>query len=603
MIVVRRGPVSFRAGRRTLAVAAALSAVAAAALVAGIAVGEYPVPPLDVLASLAGAGDPAVDFVVLDLRLPRVLTALLAGAALAMAGAIFQQVARNPLVSPDIVGVSGGASLAAVAVIVFGWGAPVPLAALAGALVGGAALYALAWRDGVQGQRFVLVGIGTAALARPASATCSRRAGSSRSAQAYVWLVGSVNGRGWEQVWPLAATLALLAPALGALARRADALELGDDLARSLGVPRRALAAGAARRRRRAHRRRRGGRRPGRLRRLRRPAPRPPPRPPRLAAGPAAARRRLRRRARGRLRPRRPRAVRARRDPRRADHLDRRRAVLPLAAAQVAGMTLEARALSVAYDRAPVLDGLELEIPRERVTAIVGANGCGKSTLLRALARLIAPRAGSVLLDGREIRELPSRDVARRLGVLPQSPVAPEGLTVADLVARGRYPHQGLFRQWSPGDELAVEDALAATGMGELRARPLDELSGGQRQRAWIAMALAQETELLLLDEPTTFLDLAHQLEVLDLLDRLVAERGRTVVMVLHDLNQACRYADLLVALRGGRVRAAGPPEEIVDAPFVRDVFGLEAHVVEDPVSGTPLCLPTAVPRRTRCAT
>jgi iron complex transport system ATP-binding protein len=266
-------------------------------------------------------------------------------------------------------------------------------------------------------------------------------------------------------------------------------------------------------------------------------------------------------------------------------------------------VTLRARSLSVAYDRAPVLDGLDLELPQARVTAIVGANGCGKSTLLRALARLIAPRAGSVLLDGREIRELPSRDVARRLGVLPQSPLAPEGLTVADLVARGRYPHQGLFRQWSPGDELAVEDALAATGMRELRERPLDALSGGQRQRAWIAMALAQETELLLLDEPTTFLDLAHQLEVLDLLDRLVAERGRTVVMVLHDLNQACRFADLLVALRDGRVRAAGPPEEIVDAAFVRDVFGLEAHVVEDPVSGTPLCLPTAVPRRSRCAT
>ena len=263
---------------------------------------------------------------------------------------------------------------------------------------------------------------------------------------------------------------------------------------------------------------------------------------------------------------------------------------------------LRAAGLSVAYDREPVLDGLELELPRARVTAIVGANGCGKSTLLRALARLVTPRAGSVLLDGREIRELPSREVARRLGVLPQAPVAPEGLTVAELVARGRYPHQGLFRQWSPGDELAVEDALAATATRELRDRPLDELSGGQRQRAWIAMALAQETELLLLDEPTTFLDLAHQLEVLDLLDRLVAERGRTVVMVLHDLNQACRYADLLVAVRGGRVHAAGAPDEIVDAHFVRDVFGLEAHVVEDPVSGTPLCLPTAVPRRIRCA-
>ena len=236
MIVVRRGPVSFRAGRRTLAVTAALSAVAAAALLAGIAVGEYPVPPLDVLASLAGAGDPAVDFIVLDLRLPRVLTALLAGAVLAMAGATFQQVARNPLVSPDIVGVSGGASLAAVAVIVFGWGAPVPLAALAGALVSGVALYTLAWRNGVQGQRFVLVGIGTAALAQAGVGYVLTEGRIFEAAQAYVWLVGSVNGRGWEQVWPLAATLALLAPALGALARRADALELGDDLARSLGV-------------------------------------------------------------------------------------------------------------------------------------------------------------------------------------------------------------------------------------------------------------------------------------------------------------------------------------------------------------------------------
>ena len=169
-------------------------------------------------------------------------------------------------------------------------------------------------------------------------------------------------------------------------------------------------------------------------------------------------------------------------------------------------------------------------------------------------------------------------------------------------MVRGRYPHQGLFRQWSHGDELAVEAALAATDTRDLRERPVDALSGGQRQRAWIAMALAQETELLLLDEPTTFLDLAHQLEVLDLLDGLVADRGRTVVMVLHDLNQACRYADHVrrPARRPG-ARAA-PPEEIVDAPFVRDVFGLDAHVVEDPVSGTPLCLPTALPRRSRCA-
>ena len=236
MIVVRSGPVSFRAGRRPLAVTAVLSAVAFAALVAGVALGEFAVPPLDVLASLAGAGDPAVDFIVLDLRLPRVLTALLAGAALALAGAVFQQVARNPLVAPDIVGVSGGASLAAVAVIVFGIGFPVPLAALAGALISGTALYALAWRNGVQGQRFVLVGIGAAALAQAGVGYVLTEGRIFEVAQAYVWLVGSVNGRGWEQVWPLALTLALLAPALGALARRADVLELGDDVARALGV-------------------------------------------------------------------------------------------------------------------------------------------------------------------------------------------------------------------------------------------------------------------------------------------------------------------------------------------------------------------------------
>jgi iron complex transport system ATP-binding protein len=262
-------------------------------------------------------------------------------------------------------------------------------------------------------------------------------------------------------------------------------------------------------------------------------------------------------------------------------------------------VTLQADNLSAGYDGADVIAGLDLEIPPGRITAIVGANGCGKSTLLRALARLLRPRAGTVLLDGRELSALRSGDVARRLGLLPQSPVAPEGLTVEDLVARGRHPPQGLFRQWSSADAAAVEQALATTGTAELRDRPLDALSGGQRQRAWIAMALAQQTELLLLDEPTTFLDLAHQLDVLDLLDGLVAERGRTVVMVLHDLNQACRYADLLLAMRGGRVCAAGPPGEVVDAAFVQEVFGLEARVLEDPVAGTPMCIP--ISRRTRC--
>ncbi|HEU4658226.1 MAG TPA: ABC transporter ATP-binding protein [Capillimicrobium sp.] len=264
---------------------------------------------------------------------------------------------------------------------------------------------------------------------------------------------------------------------------------------------------------------------------------------------------------------------------------------------------LQARELTVGYDGRVVVDGLSLEIPRGLITVVVGANGCGKSTLLRALARLLKPRAGAVLLDGREIDRLPSKEVAKRLGLLPQSPSAPDGMTVEDLVARGRYPHQGLFRQWSERDEAAVEAALAATETTELRARPIDELSGGQRQRVWIAMTLAQETELLLLDEPTTFLDLAHQIDVLELLDGLVAERGRTVVMVLHDINQACRYADHLVAMCGGRIHAAGPPADVVDAAFIRDVFGLEAEVIEDPVTGTPLCLPTTTSRRTttRC--
>lgn len=260
---------------------------------------------------------------------------------------------------------------------------------------------------------------------------------------------------------------------------------------------------------------------------------------------------------------------------------------------------LRADTVTLAYDDRAVVRDLDLVVPHGQVTAVVGANGCGKSTLLRALARLLKPRGGSVLLDGHSIARLSTKQVAKRLGILPQSPLAPDGLAVEDLVARGRYPHQTLFRHWSEADEAAVERALEATRMTELRTRPLDELSGGQRQRAWIAMTLAQETEILLLDEPTTFLDLAHQVEVLDLLYDLVADNGRTVVMVLHDINQACRYADHVVAMRDGRVHAAGPPGEIVDAAFVQEVFGLPARVIEDPDTRTPLCLPAARDRRT----
>jgi iron complex transport system ATP-binding protein len=260
----------------------------------------------------------------------------------------------------------------------------------------------------------------------------------------------------------------------------------------------------------------------------------------------------------------------------------------------MSGPLLRAASLTLAYDGRTVVHDLELVVPEGRVTAVVGANGCGKSTLLRALARLMRPAAGTVLLDGRAIAEIDTKEVARRLAILPQSPVAPEGLTVEGLVARGRYPHQGVLRHWSAEDEAAVEGALRATELGDLRERPLDELSGGQRQRAWIAMTLAQQTEILLLDEPTTYLDLAHQIEVLDLLAELAAAHGRTVVMVLHDLNQACRYADHLVAMRDGRLCAAGAPADVVDATLVESVFGVTARVIEDPVTGTPLCLPSA---------
>ncbi|MDR1213932.1 MAG: ABC transporter ATP-binding protein [Propionibacteriaceae bacterium] len=253
---------------------------------------------------------------------------------------------------------------------------------------------------------------------------------------------------------------------------------------------------------------------------------------------------------------------------------------------------LAAERLTLAYGDLTVVDGLDLVIPPGAITAIVGPNACGKSTLLRALSRLLAPKAGHVVLDGQAIHRLPAKQVARTLGLLPQSPIAPDGITVADLVGRGRHPHQGLFARWSTEDDEAVAEALDATDTAGLADRPVDELSGGQRQRVWIALVLAQRTDLLLLDEPTTFLDVRHQLEVLDLLTDLNRRRGTTIVLVLHDLNLAARYADHLIALASGRVQAAGPPSEVLTGDVVQAVFGLAAHVVTDPVSGRPLMLP-----------
>ncbi|WP_116996638.1 ABC transporter ATP-binding protein [Desertimonas flava] len=257
-----------------------------------------------------------------------------------------------------------------------------------------------------------------------------------------------------------------------------------------------------------------------------------------------------------------------------------------------AAHSLVAEQLTVGYRERLVLEGLDLTVPAGRVTAIVGANACGKSTLLRAMSRLLKPRHGHVLLDGHAVHRLPAKALARSLGLLPQSPTAPDGITVSDLVGRGRHPHQRLFARWSSEDDRAVAEALDATQVADLADRPVDELSGGQRQRVWIAMALAQDTDVLLLDEPTTFLDVCHQVEVLDLLIDLNDRRGTTVVMVLHDLNLAARYADHLIAMVGGAVHAAGTPEEVLMPDTVKAVFGIESSVIVDPVSQRPLMLP-----------
>lgn len=248
--------------------------------------------------------------------------------------------------------------------------------------------------------------------------------------------------------------------------------------------------------------------------------------------------------------------------------------------------------LSLAYEKTQIIRDLTLAIPTGQITVLVGANGCGKSTLLRGLARLLTPTQGAVYLDGKAIAQCSTKAIAQQLGLLPQNPTAPEGLTVRDLVAQGRYPYQNWMQQWSSQDERYVREALAITDLVELSDRPLDTLSGGQRQRAWIAMTLAQDTPILLLDEPTTFLDLAHQVEVLDLLHDLNQHQGRTIVMVLHDLNHACRYADYLIAMKAGQIYAAGEPQQVMTVETVQAVFNLHCEIHPDPIAGTPMCIP-----------
>lgn len=255
---------------------------------------------------------------------------------------------------------------------------------------------------------------------------------------------------------------------------------------------------------------------------------------------------------------------------------------------------LHAERLTLGYGRKLIAEDLSLTIPDGELTVIIGPNGCGKSTLLRSLARLIRPSAGEVRLDGRLIQDLPTREVARRIGLLPQSAVAPDDILVSDLVARGRHPHRQAFAGWTEADERAVQHALEATNTLALAERAVDSLSGGQRQRVWIALALAQETPLLLLDEPTTWLDITHQIDLLELLEDLNRQQGHTLVMVLHDLNHACRYATHLVAMRDGKVLATGRPREVVTPALIKAVYDLDCLIIDDPVAGTPMVVPLA---------
>lgn len=258
----------------------------------------------------------------------------------------------------------------------------------------------------------------------------------------------------------------------------------------------------------------------------------------------------------------------------------------------IAQQTLAGEGLTLGYDGRVISKDLDVSVPAGSFTAIIGPNACGKSTLLRALSRLLAPTEGQVILDGRAISEYGSKEVARRLGLLPQTSIAPDGISVFDLVSRGRFPHQSLLRQWSDADEDAVREAMEATNIVHLADRSVDELSGGQRQRVWLALVLAQQTQLLLLDEPTTFLDIAHQIDVLNLCRSLHAQGNYTLVAVLHDLNMAFRYADNVIAMRDGRIVAQGAPTDIVTAELVHEVFGLRAVCVDDPVTGKPMIVP-----------
>lgn len=589
-----------RSRHRRHAVATIVLGVLVFALFAvALMVGNTFYTPDEVIRVILGETVPGASFTVGDLRLPRAVLAVLTGIAFGMAGVCFQTMLRNPLASPDIIGISNGAGAAAVfGIIVLSVNGPVvSLLALGGAVVTALVIYLLSIKGGFAGTRLILIGIGVAAMLQSVISYMLSRAANWDIQTAMQWLTGSLNNASWERVLPMAIAAAIIVPLMLSQGRALGALQLGDDSAAGLGIrvnaTRLLLILGAVALLAFAT------------------AATGPIAFVAFMAGPIAAR--ITGPGANLLLPsafvgavlvlggdligqfafgtRYPVGVitgvvgapyliylliRTNRSGVRYDRLAQ-----PVR-----------RGVTLAYGDRTIIDGLDLQIAPGRITTIVGANGCGKSTLLRSLARLLSPSDGQIVLDGRSVHARPTKEVARILGLLPQSPVAPEGIAVADLVGRGRHPHQKMLARWSAHDYEVVADALDATGISDLADRSVDELSGGQRQRVWIAMALAQETDILLLDEPTTFLDVAHQVEVLDLLTDLSVSRGTTIVMVLHDLNLAARYADELVAMKDGRVHATGAPQDIVTAELVEEVFGLANQITIDPVSGKPMVTP-----------
>ncbi|WP_205571331.1 iron chelate uptake ABC transporter family permease subunit [Streptomyces sp. YIM 130001] len=619
---VQFGRVGFRLRRRTVAATVVVSTALVALVLTGLFTGSYAVAPDRVLATLGGAGDRLEELVVLDHRLGRTLAGVLVGFALGCAGALTQSVTRNPIASPDILGVTAGAGFFAVLLVAVpsladrvsdeGAGAALAPAAVVGGLVTTLVILALSWRSGFDGMRLILVGLSINSLALAGVSWLLTRADLDQAQVATRWLTGSLNGTRLVGTAALVPLVIVGAVVCVALARDLGALRLGRDMSAALGtsagrtsvvslvvavvlvagatavagpVPFVAFAAPQVAMRAFG-------------------TPGPPPiaagltgallvlgadlgvqhLPVELPVGVATA------------------AVGApyllsscnanagEKVPEDACPHDKAARVDPTPASD---SPLSARHITAGYGRKTVIGDLSVDIPRGQVTTIIGSNGCGKSTLLKVLARLLAPSQGQVLLQGEPLDGLRPREVARRMAILPQSPVAPESMTVRDLAARGRQPHQPWYRGWSEEDDRIATDAMLATGVLELADRPLEDLSGGQRQRAWVAMALAQETDILLLDEPTTHLDPAHCVEILELVVRLRRETGRTIVMVLHDLSLAARYSDHLMVMKDGALIAEGPPAGTLTSELLLEGFGFPAHVFADPYDG----LPTVVPR------